>query len=58
MGVGKAKRKGQDFCVTFKSFSARTRPSKAGILHLKQKAAKCTTCKWLAGKFYLFIGSR
>ena len=40
------------------SFSAHTRPSKAGILHLEQKAAKCTTCKRLAGKFYLFIGGR
>ena len=25
--------------------------SQANILHLDQKAAKCTTCKWLYGKF-------
>ena len=25
------------------------------ILHLYQKAAKCMTCKWLYGKFWLFI---
>ena len=25
------------------------------ILHLYQMAAKCMTCKWLYGKFWLFI---
>ena len=25
------------------------------ILHLYQKASKCMTCKWLYGKFWLFI---
>ena len=31
--------------------SAYARTSQANILHLDQKAAKCTTCKWLYGKF-------
>ena len=31
--------------------SAYARTSQANILHLDQKAAKCTTCKRLYGKF-------
>ncbi|CAH3122410.1 unnamed protein product [Porites lobata] len=44
----KAKSKSQDCCVTFKLeilLSAHARTSQADILHLDQKAAKCTTCK-------------
>ena len=33
------------------SISARARTSQAKILHLDQKAAKCTTCKRFCGKF-------
>ena len=32
-------------------FSAYARTSQADILHLDQKAAKCTTCKPVCGKF-------
>ena len=35
--------------------SAHARTSQADIMHLDQKAAKCTTCKPVCGKFYLFI---
>ena len=31
--------------------SAHARTSQADILHLDQKAAKCTTCKAVCGKF-------
>ena len=31
--------------------SAHARTSQADILHLDQKAAKCTTCKRVCGKF-------
>ena len=31
--------------------SAHARTSQANILHLDQKAAKCTTCKPVCGKF-------
>ena len=31
--------------------SAHARTSQADILHLDQKAAKCTTCKLVCGKF-------
>ena len=48
----KAKSKSQDCCVTFKPknyleilLSAHARTSQADMLHLDQKAAKCTTCK-------------
>ena len=53
----KAKSKSQDCCVTFKLknleilLSAHARTSQADILHLEQKAAKCTTCKPVCGKF-------
>ena len=54
----KAKSKSQDWCVTFKPknyveilLSAHARTSQADILHLDQKAAKCTTCKPVCGKF-------
>ena len=54
----KAKSKSQDCCVTFKPknylkilLSAHARTSQADILHLDQKAAKCTTCKPVCGKF-------
>ena len=35
--------------------SAHTRTSQVDILHLDQKAAKCTTCKPVCGTFQLFI---
>ena len=60
-GGEKAKNKSQDCCVTFKPknleilLSAHARTSQADILHLDQKAAKCSTCKPVGGKFYLFI---
>ena len=54
----KVKSKSQDCCVTYKRknylkilLSAHTRTSQADILHLDQKAAKCTTCKPVCGKF-------
>ena len=53
-GGEKAKSKSQDCCVTFKPknlFSAHARTSQAAILHLDQKATKCTTCKPVCGKF-------
>ena len=56
-GGEKAKSKSQDCCVTFNHFyleillSAHARTSQADILHLDQKAAKCTTCKPVCGKF-------
>ena len=31
--------------------SAHARTSQADVLHLQRKVAKCTTCKWLYGKF-------
>ena len=48
-GGDKAKSKSQDCCVTFKPknpkllLSAHNRTSQAKIVHLDQKAAKCTT---------------
>ena len=57
MGGEKAKRKSQDCCVTFKLknvkilLSAHARTLQADILHLEQKAMKCTTCKPVCGKF-------
>ena len=61
-GGEKAKSKSQDCCVTFKPknypeilFSVHVRTLQANILLLGQKAAKCTTCKGLYGKFWLFI---
>ena len=58
-GGEKAKSKSQDCCVTFKPrneileilLSVRARTSQADILHLDHKAAKCTTCKPVCGKF-------
>ena len=57
-GEEKAKSKSQDCCVTFKPknyleilLSAHAWTSQADILHLDQKAAKCTTCKPVCGKF-------
>ena len=53
----KAKSKSQDCCVTFKPKNleillyAHARTSQADILHLDQKAVKCTTCKPVCGKF-------
>ena len=32
--------------------------SQANILHLDRKAVKCTTCKWLYGKYSLFIAQQ
>ena len=49
----------QDCCVTFKPknyleilLSAHDRTSQADILHLDQKAAKCTTCKLVCGNSF------
>ena len=57
-GGEKAKSKSQDGCVTFKPknyleilLSAHARTLQANILHLDQKAVKCTTCKPVCGKF-------
>ena len=38
--------------------SAHARNLQANILHLDQKAVKCTTCKWLYSKFWLFIARK
>ena len=53
-GGEKVKSKSQDCCVTFKLknylkilLSAHAWTSKANIIHLDQKAAKCMTCKQL-----------
>ena len=35
--------------------SAHVPTSQANILHLDQKAAKHTTCKWFYGKFSSFL---
>ena len=50
-GGGKAKSKSQDCCVTFKPknylailLSMHARTSQANILHLDEKATKCSTC--------------
>ena len=55
-GGEKAKSKSQDCLVTWEPnlLSAHARTSQANILHLDQKAAECTTCKWLYGTFYFF----
>ena len=45
-GGEKAKSKSQEILL-----SAHARTSQADILHLDQKAAKCTTCKPVFGKF-------
>ena len=57
-GGEKGKSKSPDCCVTFKPknyleiwLSAHARTSQADILHLDQKAAKCTTYKPVCGKF-------
>jgi len=54
-GGEKAKSKSQDCCVTFKPLeillSSHARTSQANILHVDQKAAKCTNCEWLYGTF-------
>ena len=57
-GGEKGKSKSQDCCVTFKPkdyveilLSAHARTLQADILHLDQKAVKCTTGKWVCGKF-------
>ena len=59
-GGEKVKNKSPDCCVTFKPkkkilLSAHAWTSQADILHLDQKATKCTTCKPVCGKFQLFI---
>ena len=55
---GRRESKSQDCCVTFKPknsleilLSGHARTSQADILHLDQKAAKCSTCKPVCGKF-------
>ena len=59
-GGEKAKSNSQDCCVTFKPknyryveilLSAHAQTSQADILHLDQKAVKCTTCKPVCGTF-------
>ena len=58
----KAKGRSQDCCVTFKTevnlkilVSAHAQPTEAHIkLHLEQKVATRTTCKWIFGKFSLY----
>ena len=57
-GGEKVDSKRQNCCVTFKPknlleilLSVHARTLKPNILHLDQKATKCTTCKWLYGKF-------
>ena len=57
-GREKGKSKSQDCCVTFKPknyveilLSAHAQTSQADILHLDQKAVKCTTSKRVCGKF-------
>ena len=57
-GGEKAKSKSQDCCVTFKPknyleilLSAHARTTQGDILHLDQKAVKCTTCERVCGKF-------
>ena len=54
----KAKSKSQDCCVTFKPknyleilLSAHARTTQGDILHLDQKAVKCTTYERVCGKF-------
>ena len=53
-GGEKGKSKSQDCCVTFNVeilLSVHAQTSQADILHLDQKAVKCTTGKWVCGKF-------
>ena len=57
-GGEKKKGKSQDCWVTFKPknyleilLSAHAQTSEADILHLDQKATKCTTCKAVCGNF-------
>ena len=57
-GGEKGKSKSQDCCITFKPknyvkilLSVHARTSQADILHLDQKAVKCTTGKRVCGKF-------
>ena len=38
--------------------SVHARNLQANILHLDQKTVKCTTCKWLYSKFWLFIARK
>ena len=54
-GGGEKKRKVKvDTAVLLLNLS-RARTSQADILHLDQKAVRCTTCKRLCGTFELFI---
>ena len=57
-GRRETKSKSQDCSVTFRPknyleilLSVHARTSQADILHLDQKAAKCSTCKPVGGKF-------
>ena len=57
-GGEKVKSTSQDCCVTFKPknyleilLSVNAQSLQANILHLAQKAAKCTTCKQRCDKF-------
>ena len=50
------KRKGEKEKSNLEIFlSAHARTSRADILHLDQKAAKCKSCNRLCGKFLLLI---
>ena len=58
MGGEKAKSKSKDCYITFKPqnfkyilLSAHAWTLQANSLYVDQKAAECTTCKWLYGKF-------
>ena len=47
----KAKKEGRRESEILLSAHVRTLQATCNILHLDQKVAKCTTCKWLYGKF-------
>ena len=62
----KAKGESRDRCITFtpktENFSfcadAQTLQLEADIWHLKQRATKCTTCRWIFCKFELLIAKQ
>lgn len=57
----KAKGQSGDCCITFTPktenfpFCADAQTLEADFWHLKQRAAKCTTCRWI---FWLFIAKQ
>ena len=56
--MGEKKRKVKVETVVLLLNPSRARTSQADILHLDQKAVKCTTCKRLCGRFELFIAQQ